>query len=274
MSSIRLLRARGLRPKKSFGQNFLQDAAIAARIAELCTTPPGGTVLEIGAGLGALTRPLLARAACVIAVERDRDLVPILAEELAAFGDRLVLREADAVQLDWRAELDRGPTPHVVAGNLPYQITGRLIQRATAVAPHIARAVFMVQREVAERLCAAPGTEGYSALSVFAQAAFDVQRALRVPAGCFAPVPKVDSAVVTLTPSARAPETEAFRAVVKAAFGRRRKTLRNALATLGWSREELEARAVAAHIDLDARAETLSVEDFARLSTPSRDASL
>lgn len=264
MSSIRLLRERGLRPKKSFGQNFLQDAAIAARIAELCTTPPGGTVLEIGAGLGALTRPLLARAACVIAVERDRDLVPILREELV--DDALVLLEADAAQLDWRAELERGPTPRVVAGNLPYQITGRLVQRATEIAAHIDRAVFMLQREVADRLCAAPGSAGYSALSVFTQAAFEVRRALRVPAGCFAPVPKVDSAVVVLTPSLRAAETDAFRAVVKAAFSTRRKTLRNSLKTLGWSREDIEARARAANIDLDARAETLAVEDFARLA--------
>ena len=132
MSSIRLLRERGLRPKKSFGQNFLQDAHTCARIAELCTTPEGGVVLEIGAGLGALTKPLLERAARVVAIERDRDLVPILQELF--LDTHLELVEADAVKVDWRAHLSDGPSPRVIAGNLPYQITGRLIQLAVAVA--------------------------------------------------------------------------------------------------------------------------------------------
>ena len=226
MSIAERLRERGLRPKKSFGQNFLADAHAARMIAEAATTPTGGTVLEIGAGLGALTRPLLERAARVVAIERDRDLVPILRDELAdeeALG-RFTLLEADAATADWLALLADGPRPHVVAGNLPYQITGRLLELATRAAGAIDRAVFMVQAEVAERLIAPPGGDAYGALSVFAQASFAVSRLLTVKAGAFYPRPEIDSAVVVLDPArpARAIETDAFRDAVRAAFGARR----------------------------------------------------
>jgi 16S rRNA (adenine1518-N6/adenine1519-N6)-dimethyltransferase len=265
------LRAQGLSPKKRFGQNFLTDGHASASIAEAATTPEGGSVLEIGAGLGALTRPLLARAAHVVAVERDRDLVPLLREEMAAAIDagRLSLLEADATQVDWVSALAPWPKPHAVAGNLPYLLTGRLLEQATKAADAIDRAVFMVQLEVAERLLARPGTHAYGALSVFVQAAFEVRRVLTVRAGAFYPRPAVDSAVVLLVPHRprRAVETERFAEAVRAAFGARRKTLRNAWKNLyGWSREELEQRAAEAGISLDARGETLAVEDFARFS--------
>lgn len=279
------LRERGLAPKKRFGQNFLTDEEAARRIAEAATTPPGGSVLEIGAGLGALTRPLLARAARVIAVERDRDLAPILREDLApAIAEgRLEVIEADAAQLDWIAALtdagragseERPPRPWTVAGNLPYQITGRLLEMATQVADAIDRAVFMVQLEVAERLLAPPGGEAYGGLTVFVRAAFEVQRLLTARAGSFYPRPEVDSAVVVLTPlrPRLAEETEAFRAAVRAAFAMRRKTLRNAWKGLyGWTPEELAHRAADAGISLDARGETLAVEDFARLARRAGD---
>jgi 16S rRNA (adenine1518-N6/adenine1519-N6)-dimethyltransferase len=271
MSAAHLLRAHGLRPKKSFGQNFLADAHAAEAIAEAATTPAGGTVLELGAGLGALTRPLLARAARVIAVERDRELIPILQVELAApiVEGRLVLVEADAARLDWLEQLRSGPRPHIVAGNLPYLITGKLLERAVNLSDEIDCAVFMVQAEVAARLVAPPDGEAYGALTVFTQAAFTVRKLLSVRAGAFYPRPEIDSAVVVLEPHRprRAVETEAFREVVKRAFGVRRKTLRNAWKGIfGWSREELQARADEAAISLDARGETLAVEDFARLS--------
>ncbi|HZF56244.1 MAG TPA: 16S rRNA (adenine(1518)-N(6)/adenine(1519)-N(6))-dimethyltransferase RsmA [Polyangiaceae bacterium] len=284
MSITEILRARGLSPKKRFGQNFLTDprtcegiAAAAAGLPSLSSkatgAPPSpeGTVLEIGAGLGALTRPLCERAAHVIAIERDRDLVPILREQLAqpiAEG-RLELVEADATQVDWTAALAPWPKPHGVAGNLPYLLTGMLLEQATHAASAIDRAVFMVQLEVAERLAARPGSESYGALSVFVQAAFDVRRIFTVRAGSFYPRPEVDSAVVLLVPHRprRAEETKAFSAAVRAAFGARRKTLRNAWKGLyGWSREELTARAEEAGISLDARGETLSVEEFARMA--------
>lgn len=268
-SAASILRAHGLRPKKSFGQNFLADARAAALIAEAATTPTGGTVLELGAGLGALTRPLLERAARVVAVERDRDLVPILQTELAAplAEGRLSLVEADAARLDWLEALGDGPRPHVVAGNLPYLITGKLIERAVHLAAHLDGAVFMVQAEVADRLAASPGDESYGALTVFTQAAFSVRRLLSAKPGSFYPPPSIHSAVVVLTPCPRAEETDAFRELVKRAFAARRKTLRNAWSgAFGWDRARLDAEAQSAGISLDARGETLAVEDFARLA--------
>lgn len=257
----------GLKPKKSFGQNFLADPRIACAIAELATTPEGGTVVEIGAGLGALTSPLLERAARVIAVERDRDLCPILrdafADELGA--GKLELIEADAASLDYRKLFEGGPKPHVLAGNLPYQITGKLLELASELDDALDRAVFMVQREVADRLIAQPGSASYGALTVFVTAAFRVERALQVHRGAFFPSPDVDSSVVLLVPERRAQETPAFRAAVRAAFAQRRKTLRNAWRKLGPA-EVIEARANKAGIDLDRRGETLSVEEFARFA--------
>ncbi|RLB60218.1 MAG: ribosomal RNA small subunit methyltransferase A, partial [Deltaproteobacteria bacterium] len=216
--SSELLRAHGLRPKKSFGQNFLQDERLCGRIAVLATTPAGGTVLEIGAGLGALTRALLQRAARVVAIERDRDLVPIVRAELGA-APGLELVEADAVRYDWQLALAAGPGPRVIAGNLPYSITGRLVARVVEHSRRIDRGVLMVQREVGDRLAASPGSKDYGVASVFAQAAFVVERALKVPAGAFWPAPKIDSMVVSLTPHEvpRAVETDAFREVVRRA---------------------------------------------------------
>ena len=262
-------REQGLSAKKSFGQNFLVDPGISRQIAELATFEPGGTVVEVGAGLGSLTEPLLARAARVVAIERDRDLCPILREAFAQpIADaKLVVLEADAKRVDFGAELAAGPRPRVLAGNLPYQLTGPLLELTTSLASSIDRAVFMVQAEVAERLIAAPASESYGALTVFVGAAFRVNRALGVGRGAFHPRPGVDSAVVVLTPMVppRAQETETFRAAVKGAFSQRRKTLRNAWRSLG-SVELVAACAEKAGIDLDRRGETLSVEEFARFA--------
>jgi 16S rRNA (adenine1518-N6/adenine1519-N6)-dimethyltransferase len=271
MSIAERLRERGLSPKKRFGQNFLVDVHAQRMIAEAATTPEKGTVLEIGAGMGALTRPLLERAARVVAIERDRDLVPLLmadfAEPLA--NDQMRLVEGDALAQDWLELLQDGPRPRIIAGNLPYLLTGPLLERATTLADHVDRVVFMVQAEVADRLVAQPSTKEYGALTVFVQAAFDVRRVLTVRAGAFYPRPDVDSAVIALDPvkPRRAEETDIFREAVRAAFGMRRKTLRNAWKSIyGWSKDELEERARRAGISLDARGETLSVDDFARFA--------
>ncbi len=266
MKDLDWLRSQGLRPKKSFGQNFLHDVRIAERIAALATSPTGGSVLEIGAGMGALTEHLAGRAAQVVAVERDRDLVPYLVQKFESH-EHVHVHEADAAKLDWLAQLQDGPRPHVVAGNLPYSITGRLVQRAIRVARQIDRAVFMVQREVADRLAAAPGSKSYGMLSVFTQAAFDVRLEIKVSSGAFHPAPKVDSGVVLLVSheTPRAEETPLFAEVVRRAFAARRKTLRNAWKQL-LPRESLEPAAEAAGVDLSARAETLAVEDFARMT--------
>ncbi|MFZ5894273.1 MAG: 16S rRNA (adenine(1518)-N(6)/adenine(1519)-N(6))-dimethyltransferase RsmA [Myxococcota bacterium] len=263
------LLALGLTAKRHFGQNFLADAGLCQKIAEL-SAPPGATVIELGAGLGALTRHLLGRAAHVIAVERDRDLVPALASEFAdeVEAGRLRLLEADAKQLVLAELFADKPKPHSLCGNLPYQITGPLIELAVHSAHVLDRAVFLVQLEVATRLAAAPASEDYGALTVFTQAAFEVERAFVVRRGAFYPQPGVDSAVVVLHPRReRVAETEAFRALVHAAFGQRRKKLRNAWASLpAIDAASLSAFAAQAGIDLDRRGETLSVAEFARMA--------
>jgi len=266
-----LLQSHGLRAKRHFGQNFLSDTRLAARIAEWATTPAGGTVVEIGAGLGALTRPLLDRAALVLAVERDRDLVAALRLELAepVSQRRLVLVEADAKSVDWTGLFRDTPCPRVLAGNLPYQITGPLLEKTASSRPLLHRAVLMVQLEVADRLAARPGSASYGALSVFIQAQYATRRALVIRRGAFYPQPKVDSAVVLLDPLAHpiAEETAAFRNVVKAAFAQRRKKLRNAWSgLLAGSRDDLATAAQRAGIDLNARGESLTVEQFASMA--------
>jgi 16S rRNA (adenine1518-N6/adenine1519-N6)-dimethyltransferase len=268
-----LLERYGLRPKYSFGQNFLADERLAARIAEACDAR-GGSVVELGAGLGALTRPLLASGVeYLLAVERDRDLVPALSQELSAEVEagRLQILEEDAKAVDFVTALAGRPKPHVVAGNLPYQITGPLLEKAVHAAPSIERAVFLVQLEVADRLAAAPGSDSYGALSVFAQRAFEVQRAFVIRRGAFYPQPNVDSAVVTLCPRGAGDETESFRLLVRAAFAQRRKKLKNAWSGVFAGRAvTLEDAAARAGVDLDARGETLSVADFTRVAAELR----
>jgi 16S rRNA (adenine1518-N6/adenine1519-N6)-dimethyltransferase len=266
-----VLAEHGLLPKRHFGQNFLADARLAARIAELCTPETGGSVLEIGAGLGALTAPLLERSARVIAVERDRDLVPVLRQLFSSALDdgRLELVEADAKTADWLGLLAAGPRPHVLSGNLPYQITGPLLERTVGMARVVERAVFLVQLEVAERMAAAPGSSNYGALSVFVQAAFAPERALIVRRGAFYPQPGVDSAVVVLSPRTvpLAVETGVFRSLVAAAFGKRRKTLRNAWhGVLGLEPTVVGEAAARAGIDLTWRGERLGAQDFGRMA--------
>jgi len=264
-SAVALLRSLGLTAKKHFGQNFLLDRELCKRIAA-AAVPPGGTVLEIGPGLGALTEPLLELAGRVIAVERDRDLVSALRQQpwLSQAGARVQLLEGDALSFDWRELLATGPEPRSLVGNLPYLLTGRFLERAMQIADAVTRAVFMVQLEVAERLMASPGSKIYGALTVFARAQFTIERLLVVRAGAFHPRPEVDSAVIVLSPLAvRQPETELFRALVRGAFGTRRKTLRNAWKGMAG---DVEASATAAGIDLGRRGETLSVAEFAAMA--------
>jgi 16S rRNA (adenine1518-N6/adenine1519-N6)-dimethyltransferase len=262
------LQSRGLRPKKHFGQNFLADEQLAQKIADL--VPAGASVVELGAGLGALTRPLLTRAGRLVAVERDRDLVPALGELFAAeiASGQMRVEEADAKSIRVSELLKDAPQPFVLAGNLPYQISGPLLEAAVHTAGEVERVIFLLQLEVVDRLMAKANSEHYGALSVFVQAAFDVERPLVIRRGAFYPQPEVDSAVVLLKPrAARIAETTAFRALVRAAFQQRRKKLRNAWENVcGADRETLAARAAHAAIDLDARGETLAVSDFARMA--------
>lgn len=258
----------GLSPKHHFGQNFLADASLCARIAKQAAPEHTQLVIEIGAGLGALTAELLDRATHVVAIERDRDLVPRLRD---AFGeavaqDRLSIVEADAKTFDYASEFSRFEGTRTLCGNLPYQITGPLLRRSLELAPWVQRCSYLVQLEVADRLTAGAGTDAYGALSVFLQARFSVRREFVVKRGAFYPQPNVDSAVIVLEPLAQpiSEETPLFRAFVKSAFLQRRKKLRNAWAGVGGlSREGLAGAANEAGIDLDLRGEVLSVEQFA-----------
>lgn len=263
------LASHGLIPKRSFGQNFLTDPGVAARIADLAV-PRGGTVIEVGAGLGALTRPLLERADRVIAVERDRDLVPILSTEFSdqLAAGRLNVVEADAKNLDLAQVFAGCPRPYGLCGNIPYSITGALFRMATESARIVERVVFLVQMEVARRVAAIPASAEYGALSVFVQAAFETSRPLLVRRGAFYPSPKVDSAVVVLVPRTEpVAESQVFAALVRGAFGQRRKKLANSWRTaLNWDGAKLSRVARQAGIDLNDRGERLTVADFARMA--------
>lgn len=266
----RLLAERQLKPKKSFGQNFLVVPRYVDAIADTCVQRSDELVVELGAGTGALTAALLARGACVVAVERDRDLVPVLAAEFAEAiaAGRLFLVEGDAKAVDLAAIVrERGRSHCVLAGNLPYQLTGPLLERATRDRALVTRVVFLVQKEVAERLAATPRSKEYGALTVFVAAQYAVKLVVHVPSSAFFPAPDVDSAVVQLAPRAPAltEETDGFRRVVRDAFAQRRKTLRNAWSKLG-PREQVEAAATACGVSLDQRGEELAPETFAAVA--------
>lgn len=263
------LNEHGLRPKRSFGQNFLCDAHLVQRIADLCA--PNSFAVEIGAGLGGLTTVMLNCGHRVFAIERDRDMLPILSSRLegAIQSGQLELCEADAKSVDYPAVFGAHPGPRALMGNLPYNLTGPLLQRATECAALLDRAVFLVQLEVADRLTAPPAGENYGGLSVFVQNAFTVKREFLVRRGAFYPQPGVDSAVVSMHPLAEphSEETEVFRGLVNGAFQKRRKTLRNAWSGVGGlNTEQLTAAATQAGISLDERGETLGVGQFAAMA--------
>lgn len=264
----------GLQPRRTLGQNFLLDQSLCDKIAKL-TGPVGGSVLEIGAGLGALTGAVLGRGLRVLAIETDSALLPVLREKFAAElgSGQLELVHADVREVDLRSLLEGMPVPRTLAGNLPYHLSGLLLRRAVELADVVERSVFLLQLEVVERLCAEPDTANYGALTVFARSVYAPRRSFVVRRGAFYPQPGVDSAVVVLEPlePPRPPPSDELALFVKAAFGKRRKTLRNAWrGILDLSMPELEELALAAGISLDARGETLGIDDFQRISALSR----
>ena len=249
------------RPRKRFGQNFLHDPGVIERIVHAIAPRPGEHLVEIGPGLGALTRPLLEAAGKLDVVEIDRDVIPVLREACAGYGE-LVIHNQDVLKFDFTTLPGR---PLRVIGNLPYNISSPLIFHLLEHLPVIQDMHFMLQREVAERLAAAPATEHYGRLSVMVQWRCSVELLFTVGPGAFKPAPKVESAVVRLTPHRQAPvqveDGARFAALVNRAFSQRRKTLRNALK--GWvTAATMESLA----IDPMRRPETLSLADFARLS--------
>lgn len=253
------------RKKKRFGQNFLRDRHIVAEILNAAAIGPEDRVLEIGPGLGALTGDLLARAAEVHIIEVDPELIEHWQRQS---HPRLQLHAGDALTLDWSALLSH--PPYKLAANLPYNISTPILFRMIEQRHLFSRLVLMFQKEVGERLCAPPGGKDYGILSVFCQLWFDVRKVTNVPPGAFSPPPKVDSIVVQLDPLPQPrvdPGDEGlFRRVVRGAFGQRRKTLRNALNGAGFPPAEIDAALLTAGIDPQRRGETLSLEEFSRLS--------
>ena len=250
--------------KRRLGQHFLTDPRLLGRIADALEAGPEDTVLEIGPGAGGLTRPLIGRAGRVIAIEKDHDLVPALRQRFPGVD----VREGDALDFDWHTLVPAG-TRLLVTGNIPYNITSPLIDKAL-LPPRPKRIVFLVQKEVADRVTAAPGTSAYGALSIGVQAAAHAERIFTVPAGAFHPRPKVDSAVLRLTPLVepliRDDEREGFRALVVGLFGFRRKQLVRGLRELtGWEAERVTEVLVETGIAGTVRPEVLSPAAFVRL---------
>lgn len=249
----------GHHPRKRFGQNFLADTHYVARIVDAIDPRPGDNLVEIGPGLGALTGALIERAQTIAAIEIDRDLAARLTARFPP--DRLALHEADALTFDFAA---LGPNLRVV-GNLPYNISSPLLFHLASHESQLRDIHAMLQREVVARMTARPATPDYGRLSVMLQARFAVSRLFVVPPGAFRPAPKVESAVARLVPLGanrpRIVDEALFARIVGAAFGQRRKTLRNALAP-----HTDEAALRAAGVDPAARGETLAVADFVRLA--------
>ena len=249
-------------PKKRLGQHFLSDTRILDRIAAALDPAPGEAVLEIGPGPGGLTRALLARTGQLVVIEKDRDLAAALAVQFP----NLHVVEGDALALDWHSLV---APPFSIAGNIPYNITSPLIDKALEP-PRPRRIVYLVQKEVAERVAAPPGGKEYGALSVGVQAVARVERLFTVPAGAFFPRPKVDSAVLRLmpleAPAVADAEVARFRRMVVGLFGFRRKQLGRGVRELtGLPAEEAKARLAAAGLDESARPESLEPGEFVRL---------
>jgi 16S rRNA (adenine1518-N6/adenine1519-N6)-dimethyltransferase len=259
------------RAKKRFGQHFLSDSRILGRIADAVEATASDTVIEIGPGPGGLTAELARRAERVVAIEKDRELAAALAER----WPNVALVEGDALRLDWHrlAGVPSGAGGPVkgyrIAGNIPYNITSPLIDKALAP-PRPAVVVFLVQREVADRVTAAPGGSEYGALSVGVQAVASVERVFRVAAGSFTPPPRVDSALLRLRPLADPLVSDhasaAFRRLVVGLFGFRRKQLLRGLRELtGWPSDRSAAALARAGLDPAARPEDVPPAGFAAL---------
>lgn len=254
-----LLRDHGLFAKKSFGQNFLRAPEVHRAIARATGAVAGDVIVELGAGLGTLTWYLSELGADIVAIERDRDLVPILREVLAQRPVRVVEGNAKTVQYRDYA----GPGGKLcMAGNIPYQLTSTIFFDLVEQREVVSTAVLLIQKEVAERIVAPPGDRTYGLLSVVLQAVADLEQVRVVPRGLFHPAPKVDSAVVKLTFKRGVQLPEAFLPVVRAAFQARRKMLSNALKRFDGADEAMLSLGIAP----TARAETLSAEQYLALS--------
>jgi 16S rRNA (adenine1518-N6/adenine1519-N6)-dimethyltransferase len=269
-----LLRAHGLAPKKSLGQNFLVDTAALEHLVQAAEIAPEAVVLEVGPGLGSLTRHLALAARRVVAVELDDKLIPVLEEVLEGMPNVEIIH-ADILKVDPAALM--GQDGYSVIANIPYYITSNLIRHLLEAKEKPARLVLTIQREVAERITAKPGDMSLLALGV--QVYGRPKIVARIPAGAFYPPPTVDSAVVRVDlypePLISSGQLDTFFRLAKAGFGQKRKTLRNALgAGLSWPGAQVAELLASAGIDPQRRAETLSLDEWKALTGKFSDGKL
>jgi 16S rRNA (adenine1518-N6/adenine1519-N6)-dimethyltransferase len=274
-----ILKKLDLRPARSLGQNFLADEGILRRIGQAAEIGGNDVILEIGPGLGSLTAVLAESAGCVVAVEIDKRLIPVLHSNMIGYRNVIIINE-DILKVDLHKELmpymeneDGTERRLKIVANLPYYITTPVIMKLLESGVKAECMVFMVQKEVADRMAAAPGGKDYGALSVAVQYYSRPALVMQVHPHSFVPQPDVDSAVVKLelykTPPVELLDKDLFFKVVKAAFGQRRKTLVNALnnaSYLGLDKERIMELLEKIGIDKNQRGETLSIQQFARLS--------
>jgi 16S rRNA (adenine1518-N6/adenine1519-N6)-dimethyltransferase len=254
-----------LRPLKALGQNFLNQPSIAAEIVSLAGIGPGDIVWEIGPGKGILTRELASTGCRLTAFELDRRLESPLREE---FGQSVNIRMGDVLKMDWVSELAAAGGPVKLVANIPYNITSPLLEKLEKHHDSFISATMMVQKEVAQRICAGPGTKAYGLMTLRLKRIFDPGILLYVDRENFDPVPEVDSAVLSLKPRQFPPDIpnlDKYLRLITLAFAHRRKTLRNNMASL-MDKPSLEAISQISGIDLGRRGETLSEEEFIALS--------
>jgi 16S rRNA (adenine1518-N6/adenine1519-N6)-dimethyltransferase len=272
MSSIKKeLEAYGLAPRKKWGQHFLVDRNILRKVLRTADVGPQDVVLEVGPGLGEMTLALAQEARKVMAVEIDRKLAEVLRQKVSGFPNVEIIQN-DILQLDFLALLGNEEGPVKVVANLPYQISTPLLFQFIDSRQLFSSLTLMVQREVAERMIASPGSKDYGPLSVLVQVLSDILICFHVKPSAFFPPPRVDSSVIQITWRKKAliaaNDEEWLRAVVRGALGYRRKTLINALKHSGLVLPlDLEERLADIHIDLRRRPETLTIDEFIRLAS-------
>lgn len=264
------LKKEKFRFKKQFGQNFISDDHLLAKIVEAAEITPEDVVIEIGPGAATLTAALAEKAAQVIAIEIDKDLFPIIERRMADYSN-FELVAGDAMKVDFDALAAKyGAKRYKVVANLPYYITTPIVMRFLEEGFRVSELVIMVQQEVADRFLANPGTKAYGAITAAINYYGSVSRAFNVPRTMFTPRPEVDSSIVKIKCYENKPfeadDEKLLRRVIKAAFGQRRKTLNNALKALNLPKEELDEALKTAEIDASLRGETLSIEEFVCLS--------
>ncbi len=260
-----LLRRYGLRPSKGLGQNFLVDPNILDRVVDAAEIQPEDQVLEVGAGFGHLTRHLAKKAKRVVAVELDRKFIPILHDILQPYPN-IEIVQADILDLDLGEHFTQ--PGYLVVANIPYYITSALLRHLLEATHPPSRLILTVQKEVAKRICAKPGK--FSLLSLSVQVYGQPHTITTIPAGAFYPAPKVDSAIVRVDlypdPLISRKNLEAFFKLAKAGFSQKRKMLGNSLGSrMGWGKELAQKRLLAADIDPQRRAQTLTIEEWSRM---------